>query len=154
AADPVAAETALNKTPADVELFRTNLRMGETVETIAKSQAWKQIWTEPAVQELWKKAIEAYMGEGGAPLRKLVADPANAELPALLADLVSNEIFMSSGAGTGDVTALLGEMGFSGRFAQTLEKMIGGADPNRARIRALLETLTEKPERIRIPDML
>jgi hypothetical protein len=158
AADPPKpAETALGKVPADVEYFRSALRLGETIEIIGKTRAWKQLWNEPTVQEFWKKLQAGYeASDEAAPLRKFFADPANAELPALAADALSHEVFIYAGAGTGDLVALLQEAAGGARYGPLFQQLLGGeqADPDRARIRAVLLALAEKPERLRVPDLV
>lgn len=155
AADPP-KETALAKAPADAEYYRSMLRMGETIDIIGKSQMWKQIWDEPALKEFRKKAFESLQGEDFAPVRKFFADPANSELPALAIDALSNEVFLYTGAGTGDVISLFQELAGGMRFGSAFQKLLdqGNADPTRARVRILLQSLSEKPERIRIPDLV
>ncbi|MBW8885390.1 MAG: hypothetical protein JF612_11610, partial [Planctomycetia bacterium] len=147
---------ALSKVPADIEYYRSMLRMGETVETIRKSQMWKQIWDEPALKELQKKAMESLGGADFEPIRKFFADPANAEIPALAADAVSNEIFVSIGTGMGDLVSLAQELGGGLRFGPAFQQLLGQGqgDPMRTRARLLLQSLSEKPERLRVPDVM
>jgi hypothetical protein len=143
--------------PADAEYFSSTLRLGETISTIGKSRLWQQSWNDPAVQELVKKAREALAGEELAPARKFFADPANAELPTLALDLFSNEIFVYTGAGTGDTLALFQELLGGARYGPAFKQLLGQGnlgDPNRERIRSILESLSQKPERIRIPDIV
>jgi hypothetical protein len=157
AADPPkAAETALAKAPADVEYYRSMLRMGETFETIGRSRAWKQIWDEPALQEFRKKVQEGLGGAGLEPIHKFFADPDNAEIPALAANAFSNEIFVYAGAGTGDLISLFQELAGTARFGPAFLQGLGQnpGDPTRARARLLLQSLAEKPERVRIPDLI
>jgi hypothetical protein len=158
AADPAPADTALGKVPADVESFGSMLRLGETVETIGQSRAWKQLWNAPEVKALREKAKAAFDAdnEKTAPFKAFFAEPANAEIPALALDALSNEIFISVGAGTGDLLSLVQELAGGVRFGPAFQKLLGEnpGDPTKARIRILLQGLTEKPERIRIPDML
>jgi hypothetical protein len=155
AADPSkAAETALAKAPADVEYYRSMLRMGETIETIGKSQVWKQIWNEPALQALWKQGLAALQGEQFKPIHQFFADPANAELPTLALDAVSNEIFVYAGAGSGDLMALFQELIGSARSDSALLLRWQVGDPAQTRARLLLRSLAKKPERIRIPDLM
>lgn len=154
AADP-AAGTALEKVPADAELFFTMLRMGETVATIGKSRAWQQLWNEPEVKELWKKALDAYNTDDN-PLKKFLADPENKELPALAADAVSQEVFLSLGAGTGDLIGMLQEMLGGFRYGPAFQKLLNqnGDDADRTRIRLILQALSKNPERLRVPEIL
>src|SRR6185312_11834571 len=109
AADPPATGTALDKVPADAEYFSSMLRMGETVAAIGRTRAWQQLWNEPEVQALWKKALEKYNADDN-PLKAFLADPANKELPALAADAFSNEVFIAAGAGTSDMAELFMEL--------------------------------------------
>jgi hypothetical protein len=159
AADPPKpAETALGKVPADADYFRSALRLGETVEIIGKTRAWQQLWNDPTVRELWKKVRASYdAGEGDwAPLKQFFADPANAELPALVADALSNEVFVYAGAGTGDILALLQEAGGGAQYGPLFQGLFGGGkvEPDRARVRGALLALAEKPERLRVPDVV
>jgi hypothetical protein len=158
AADPTPA-TALDKLPATVETYQSVLRLGETIELIGRTRAWQQLWNDPTVKDLRKKLQEEFAkadGDGLAALRKFLADPANAELPELALDAVSNEIFFSTGAGTGDLLALGQELFGVARFGPVFQKLLGqgAGDPATARIRIVLKALSEKPERIRIPDLL
>jgi hypothetical protein len=159
AADPPRpADTALGKVPADAEFFRSFLRMGETVEAIGRTRAWKQLWTDPTVQEAWKQAKEKFnAGEGEwAPLKKFLDDPANKDLPGLVADVFSNEIFVYTGDGTGDMIALMQETIGGARYGPALAKALGNdmGDAAEARARIILRSLAEKPERIRIPQIV
>jgi hypothetical protein len=133
AADPPSA-SAISKLPADVEYFGSTLRMGETVERIGKSQAWKQIWDDPAVQEFRKKLQEKLHGEELAPVRGFFADPANAEIPALAADAFANEFFFYTGAGTGEFLALIEEFGGAACYGPALMQLQGqdNGDPKNA----------------------
>lgn len=158
AADP-APTTALDKIPATVETYQSVLRLGETIELIGRSRVWQQLWNDPKVKELRKKAAEEFAGAGGdgaAALRAFLAEPANAELPALALDAVSNEIFISTGAGTGDLISLGQELLGGARYGPAFLKLLGqdAGDPATARMRIVLKSLSEKPERIRIPDLL
>lgn len=159
AADPKAGETALNKVPADAEAFAACLRLGETVETIGKSRAWKRLWGNAVVQEAWKQARQKYdAGEGEwAVVKKFLEAPENKDLPALVADAFSNEVFVYAGAGSGDVLALLQEMAGGMRFGPAFQQLLNpnaAADPNRLRVRSILLVLSEKPERARVPDLV
>ncbi|MDB5312575.1 MAG: hypothetical protein JWO38_6777 [Gemmataceae bacterium] len=158
AADPKPAETALGKVPADAEFFRSALRLGETVETIGQSRVWKQLWNEPEVQELWKKARAAYeTGDGGlAAVRQFFADPANKDLPGLAADALSHEVFVYAGSGTGDLIALFQELAGGARYGPAFQKLLGDNpdDPTRTRVRIVLQSLAEKPERLKVPDLV
>ncbi|QJW99883.1 hypothetical protein [Frigoriglobus tundricola] len=158
AADPAPA-TALDKLPVTVETYQSVLRLGETIELLGRSRAWQQLWNDPAVKEVRKKAAEEFAkdgNEGAAALRAFLAEPANAELPALALDAVSNEVFVSTGAGTGDLLSLSQELLGGARYGPAFQKLLGGDvdDPNLARIRIVLKSLSEKPERLRIPDLL
>lgn len=158
AADPPKpADTALGKVPADAEYFRSVLRLGETVETIGKTRLWSRLWNDPAVQELVKQARAAYAADDGdwAPLRTFFADPANAGLPALAADAVSNEVFVYLGDGAGDFVSLLMEVAGGARYGPVLPKIAGQeADLDKARVRIALQALAEKPARLRAPDLV
>jgi len=158
AADPAPA-TALDKVPATAETYQSVLRLGETVERIGRSRAWQQLWNDPAVKELRKKFAEEFAAadnDGAAALRAFLAEPANAELPALALDAVSNEVFITTGAGTGDLLSLGQELVGGARYGPAFQKLLGqdGGDPNLARVRIVLKSLSEKPERVRIPDLL
>jgi hypothetical protein len=158
AAGPKPSETALGKVPADVEYFGSMLRLGETIEIIGKSQAWKQIWNDPMVQEFWKKGLEQLrQDEQWARVRDFFANPANAELPALAADALSNEIFVYAGAGSSDLVKLLQEVGGTARFGPALQQLLKqqpGEDSTRAVARAAMLALQEKPERLRVPALV
>ena len=154
AADPPTG-TALDKVPADAEYFSSMLRMGETVATIGKSRAWQQLWNEPEVQALWKKALEKY-NEADNPLKAFLADPANKDIPALAADAFSHEVFISAGAGTSDMAEVFMELIGTARYGVKLQKLLGqgDADPERTRIRLVLQSLATNPQRLRIPELL
>ncbi len=157
-ADDSPSGTSLTKVPADAEAYGALLRMGETIDIIAKSRAWHMIWTHPDVQELWKKARMSWDGldDDWAPLKKFLADPANKELPAILGDAFSQEAFVYLGAGWGDLLGLGQEMIGVGRFGPGLQKLLGGKedDKNRARIRLMLQSLVDERLRLRIPELV
>lgn len=156
AADP--PPTAADKAPADVDYFRSTLRMGETVKTLAGTRAWKQIWNDPDVQQGWGKLVAQYVaGEGPfGPIKQFLADPANAELPGLVADAFSNEVFLYVGSGAGDTVALAQEVFGAARFGPKVDKLFGEqpADQAAAQARAALRALAESPERIKGPDVV
>ncbi|MBX9624331.1 MAG: hypothetical protein K2X82_11035 [Gemmataceae bacterium] len=158
AADPKPADTALGKAPADAAYFRSALRLGETVETIGKSRAWRELWNEPQVQQLWERAkAEFAAGEGPfAAAQKFLADPANAELPALAADALSNEVFVYAGAGIGDAVALMQEVQGGMQFGRAFGRFFGqgGEDKATAQARAALQALAENPDRIKAPELV
>lgn len=159
AADPPKpADTALGKVPADAEYFRSVLRLGETFDLIGKTRLWARLWNDPAVQEMLKQARAAYdAGEGDlAPLKKFFADPVNAELPALALDALSQEVFVYAGDGAGDFTSLLMETAGGAKYGPVLQKFLGQdvGDLDRARVRLGLQALAEKPERLRVPDLI
>lgn len=158
AADPKPSDTALGKVPADAEFYHSTLRLGETVKAVGQSRAWKQLWNDPTVQQLWKKARESYQAKEGdwEGVRKFFADPANADLPELAADALSHEIFVYAGSGSGDLLSLAQEVAGSARYGPALQKLFGNAeeDANRARVRAALQALSEHPERLRMPDVV
>jgi len=157
AADPKSAETALDKVPADAEAFGATLRLGETIATIGGSRAWKMIWNEPAIQEAWKKALTAYNEEEDwEPVRKFLSEPANKDLPALALDAISQEVFVYAGGGWGDLLNLFQEVYGIAQYAPAFQLLAGGdkEKAERARMRAVLLALSEKPERLRIPDMV
>jgi len=156
AADPSPTTTALDKVPADAEVYQSFLRMGETVQTIGRSQAWQQLWADPQVKALWQKAQESLAAPAGENAFKFLTDPANASLPGLAFDAVSNEVFFYTGVGTGDLLSLLQELIGGVRYGPAFQKLLG-ADPgdmNTARLRILMQMLNEKPERARIPNMV
>lgn len=154
AADP--PPTAADKVPADVDYFRSTLRMGETVKTLAGTRAWKQIWTDPDVEQGWQKLVAQYVaGEGGfGPIKQFLADPANAELPGLLADVFSNEVFLYVGPGAGDAVTLFRDVVGSAGPSATLLQGPNPADADRVRARFVLGALTESADRIKGPDLV
>ncbi|CAN5621898.1 hypothetical protein BH11PLA2_BH11PLA2_53280 [soil metagenome] len=154
AADPKPTVSALAKTPASAEYFRSSFRMGETMSILAKSQAWKQILDEPAVKELRNKAMGELTGDKFGPVIKFFADPANAEIPELAADALSQESFVYTGSGTGDILSLLQELIGVARYGPALQQLQGGNADTRARARMLLLMLAEKPERLKMPDFM
>lgn len=157
AADPKPADTALDKVPADAAYFRSALRLGETADTIAKSRAWKEVWNDPQVQKLWDQVRAGYdAGEGPfAEVKKFLADPANAELPALVRDAVSNEVFVYAGPGVGDALALLQEMNGAARFGGAFAQAFGGpGEKGNAQARAALQALAENPDRLKVPELV
>ncbi len=157
AADP-APTTALHKVPATAETYHSVLRLGETIELLGRSRAWQQLWNDPVVKDLRKKAMEKFSEPGNneaAALRAFLAEPANAELLGLLLDAASHEVFVSTGAGTGDLLSLGQELAGGARYGPALQKLLGqGGDPNTARIRIVLQGLAERPERVRVPELL
>lgn len=155
-----AADNALSKVPADVETYGSWLRFGETVETIGNSRAWKKLWDDPSIQELRKNFQQKFNdGEGDwGPIKKFLDEPANKEIPDLIADAFSHEIFFYAGDGIGDTLALAQELLGSARFGPVLQQIFQGkldqADQQRTRVRMVLQTLLEKPARLKIPDLV
>jgi hypothetical protein len=155
AADP---KTALEKLPANTEYYASMLRLGETVQTIGKTRLWKMVWEDKIVQEAWKKLLAQYeAGENNwGPIKGLLEAPGNKDWPALAGDAFSNEIFLSLGQDSGDALSLVMEMIGSARYGPILQQALGNPnlDMDKARIRSILQAINEKPERLKLPDML
>jgi len=155
AADP---KTSLEKLPANTEYFASVLRLGETVEILGKTQLWKMVWNDKFVQEAWKKFLADYeMNEKSAPLRGVLNDPANKDWPALAGDAFSNEIFVAVGDGGGETLAMFGEF-YGNSFTQGITEGIKNANnpeaAQKAQARRVLTMFNEKPERLKLPDIL
>ncbi len=158
AAESVAPGTSLNKVPADAEAYAATLRLGETVSLISKTRVWQLIWNESAFQELWKKGREEYDAgkDGWDEFKKVLNDPLNKDLPSLITDAFSNEIFFYAGADWGDRLALMQQV-YGSAYYGALLKAFAGANPQdseRAMVRSILITLSAKPDRLRIPDLV
>ena len=80
-----------------------------------------------------------------AAFKKFLQEPANEELPALVADAFSHEIFLYAGAGWGEKLALLQKVYGTATFGPLLQKAFGKADDSRAQARLVLQRFWRSP---------
>src|SRR5262249_43570329 len=144
--------------PADAAFYSTSLHNREQIEAIIKSKAWAKLRDLPAVQLAIKKANEELTKAGG-PLEKFNVfrkQPENEQLLELLGDMFSHEIFVYGTEDTSSFFDLAGQINGAVMFAP-LQKATGqdkGLQPNELQAKAMLKTLSENPDLIRIPDLV
>jgi hypothetical protein len=147
-------DTSLKLIPADAATYGAMFRNKEQIEAIAKSKAWARLTSLPAFQMAWKKVQDEYANGQLAGLRQFYEQPENKELVALLADAVSNEIFVYGGESFVGFVNLMTQLQGSMQFGRLTQLGKGPADQTQAQIASLLEALKENQELIKIPDVI
>lgn len=148
--------SSLKLMPADAAFYSTSLRMREQFDIIANSKAWAKLRSLPAVKLFWAK-IQDDLTKKGGPLeqyQEFVKDPANAQLIELLTDMVSNEFFIYGGDTSGEAIELAVEMYVNAIGAAFMAGVQKQENTNELAAQAMLDTLSEKAEHIKAPDLI
>jgi hypothetical protein len=162
AQQPVQAEsldklnTSLKWIPADAAFYSSMLRNREQVELAAKSKAWAKLKTMPSVQWLLSAADAQLNQPGGqlAPLRQMLDMPENRQLLDLLADMMSDEVFVYGDKDYVSCTALLMRVASTMRYGSIeaeLRKKDGQQNQDEIQARLLLNVLSENLDDIKVP---
>ncbi len=148
--------------PADTAFYGSMLRNREQVEIIGKSKAWARLMDLPAVkfarQEIAKKLADTDDPQTGQ-LAEFLKQPENKELLEVLADAVSDEIFVYGGSSWVDFWYLfqrINQANQIGNIAHAAAQIKGEnqGTPQEAQARALLSTLAANVRHVRVPDFV
>jgi len=154
-AQDVRTDSGLALVPADAAFYTAMLRNKEQIDAVLKSKAYKKFQELQGVKTGLEQLRAELKKEGGpyAQFQKLLEDKENQELVEVLKDAASSEIFVYGGAAWNDlITALL--KANNTRTLAPAEALLSGNDPNKAQVRALLESLQKNREQLRVPDLV
>ena len=146
--------------PADASAYTVMLRNREQWQAVTRSVAWARLNALPVVKKGWDHLQAEWAKEDGplAAVRQWYNDDANHALVNLLGDMVSDEVFIYGGKGSAEFLALLQELQAVSQFApllSTLEgKNLAAAQRPEERVRLLLRTLADQPEKIVVPEIV
>src|SRR5262249_10550907 len=134
------------------------LRNREQLEAVLKSRAWAKFKALPFVQAAWQKVQDEWSEEGKlAGLYNFYQKPENRELLALLAEKTSEEIFIYGSDSWADF-AELGQTVYAGMYFGPLmlylQGQAQGVRGSKLRAVAVLKSLNENRELIKVPDMV
>jgi hypothetical protein len=149
--------TSLKLVPGNVAFYSTMLRNKEQIEIIAKSQAWNKLWNLPVVQMGWKHVEKEYKEGNLAEVRKFFEQAENKELLDVLADAVSNEIFVSGSETWVSFVTLAMRLNGAVQFGPVramLEGNPGGLPPGQLQAYFVLKALADNLELIQVPDLM
>jgi hypothetical protein len=144
-------ESSLSFVADDVAFYSMSLRLKEQFDALVSSKAYAKFKEIKSVKEGLEQ-LEAMRRMPGGPLEQLnnfIEAPEYADVRKLLADMVSNEIFIYGDSSYGDLVALFGAINSANR----LGAIGGGGDPL-AQPRALLRALNENREQLQVPGTL
>ncbi|MEX2186934.1 MAG: hypothetical protein WD875_09080 [Pirellulales bacterium] len=105
-------KSSLEFVPADAHVYVSVSRLGEHVQTIAKSNWWAQVQANEVFQRTARPFLPQFGPGDGAnesPEARFLADPANLPLMLLAGEMASEEIFFYSDRRAVDMLALYGE---------------------------------------------
>ena len=158
AAEPSLPLGALTKVPASAESYGASLRLAESIELIGKTRAWNLIWNHPLIQAQRQQVLAEAKEKGSAwtPILEFFQQRENQPLPALLADALGQEVVIYFGSGSADFLSLIQEVIGSLQYGPRLAKVLGDSEAGelRSRIRFVLATLAENPNRLTLPSMV
>jgi hypothetical protein len=86
---------SLDWVPADASFYTAGFRIGEQLDLLLKSNAWKTFSNMGSVQLAWGQA-KGFLAQPGGPIdeyQKLMLDPENQELETLVKELFATEVF-------------------------------------------------------------
>ena len=151
--------TSLRWIPDNAAIYSTSLRNREKFEAIAKSQAWAKLRELPAVKMAWQmyETQAASPESGPGKVQAALEDPQVQDLMALLADMVSDEIFVYGDADMVDFFGLMQEVGGAMRYGPALVELSGRKkDLSKDDIQAmiLLGVLSDNVDAVKVPGMV
>ncbi|REJ97601.1 MAG: hypothetical protein DWQ35_01685 [Planctomycetota bacterium] len=168
AAEPAAA--SLKLVPEDASAYTAFLRLREQFDLVANSNWWAKI----SESDKYKGAMmmwEMMASNPGSPageLQEALKNPDNAKLYELLKGMVSDEVFMYTGANAAEAFELMqrinnannaASLEATAEFQRQLENAddfgnLDYPDPGINMMRAVLQTLAEDTDRVAVPEML
>ena len=150
-------DCSLKLVPADASFYAAFLRNKEQIDAIAQSNAWAKL-KEMLVLKMGLAMAQIQAANPETPLGKVklfLDDPTNQELVALLKDMISDEIFVFGGQGTGDFFSLVQEVQNSTRFAPMMAQLDGeGLNVEETQQKLALSVLAENTDRNWVPEMV
>ena len=157
-ADDAVAKTgsALSLVPADASYFVTMLRNKEQVDILYKSNAYKTLRSLPMIKEAYEKLTKEIAKDPNNPLamyHNFVKDKDNQELVDLLLEGVADEFFIYGGKDWAGFLQLAGRVNNASSWG-SFSGLVGGTDPQKAQIHAILKTLQDGKVNLRIPDLV
>jgi len=147
-------DTSLKLIPADAAMYGTSLRNRQIFDKVMASNAIAKLKTMPIMQ----MALEQ-MKEPMAQYEAMLADPAVKEINDLVIEMFSDEIFVYGSGDWGELFDVFQEINAAQQWG-SLEQLQGimaggpGAEDETAQLRAILESLEENADRIRVPDLV
>ncbi|MCX7425860.1 MAG: hypothetical protein NTW96_09620 [Planctomycetia bacterium] len=151
--------TSLRWIPDSAAIYSTSLRNREKFEAIAKSKAWAKLRELPAVKMAWQmyETQAASPESGPGKVQAALEDPQVQDLMDLLADMVSDEIFVYGDADMVDFFGLLQEVGGAMRYGPALVELSGRKkDLSKDDVQAmiLLGALSHNVDAVKVPGMV
>ncbi len=152
-ADDLRQSTSLRLVPADAAMYRTSLRNAEIFQAFMRSKAARRFIELP-----FYKAVRKQMAQPLTQFQEALKDPANRELYELALEMVSDEVFIYGGSQWADVGRLMQELNGARQMGQIMTALgemgmgPGAGDAQREQARALLETLVDNVDSLKVPD--
>ena len=149
---------SLDFVPADASFYSASLRLKEQLDILLSSNAWARAMEMPSVKMALAMA-QAQVQKPGGPKEqwdKFMENPDNQRLVELLKDMGSSEFFIYGGKNFADSLGLTIEAINAARYAPVLKKLTGGGAGNdeEVAIAAMLQTLNDNLDRLRVPDLV
>jgi hypothetical protein len=140
-------------------LYCSSLRLGEQIEIIGKSHAWKKLTELPAVQMgLGFYQMQAAMPNSvPAKIQGLLTDTQWQATRGLLADMFAHEVFFSTDQDTVKLLQVFQEISSAVRFGPALAQLSDPglkAEPGKIQAKLILATLLEHIDAIKMPSFL
>ncbi len=155
AADALQDATSLKFVPEDAAFYGTGLRLREQFDVLVNSRAFKRLMEMPvvkqAIAEIGKQAEQSGGQNPLQALEQIRQTPDGQKLLDMLADIVSNEIFIYGDERCGELAALFGKLNSVNRFSGL--DTATGSDPQE-RLYPILEELNRERENLHVPGIL
>lgn len=152
--------TSMGLMPADVAFYYSSLRLKEQFDWLMQTKAVAKIKDLPMVKEGLAALEDQFKNSPDfSPIRRFLNVKENQELVTLGLGMISEEIFIAGGKNTQAFLELAGTAFAAVQFAPLAalaEMKFDEQSQNKARVRALLDTLSEAAdeEGLKIPDLL
>lgn len=159
AGDLAKLDTSLKLIPADAAFYSSMMRNREQFEAIQKSNTWAKIWDMPVVQmgvALYNMQL-ASPESGPAKLQEAMKNPEVRKILDLLAEMVSDEIFLYGDEHFVDFVDLLQKVNIAQSYAPILAQITGQEETvqgGRAQGKAVLAVLAENVEKLALPGLV
>ncbi len=132
------------------------MRYRELIEIIGKSRAWARLLNVPAIKQGLAQLQELLKtNEAAVTAQKIFETPENQELLAMLADMVSDEVFSIGSEGYSDAAQLYLRLNTAINYGPYLLILQGKVKPDetgKALMRAVADVLVENNKLIKFPD--
>ncbi|HZZ73021.1 MAG TPA: hypothetical protein VFE24_12275 [Pirellulales bacterium] len=152
---PESLAASLKFVPADVSSYMVQLHCGELIDLVAKSHAWQKFLALPLVQSAWNSAMaEGQVGEGLDQIKDFFAQPENQELLALLQEMIRDEVFSYSDEQSARLLNVVQQVQTAMNYGPLFAQFAGGADPQTAQGRAVLDVLDANRDQLKIPQLM